>query len=255
MSEHDQRLVLIAELVAAAVLILAPLPLQEALAAKDAASWVQAIGSIIAIAAGFVVLALQREHAQRDERERHARSARACGTVALRAMVQVGDRLGVAAEPHSKRRHGMALREHRTTELVSALRELRLVEVHPDILSPLASLRSDLHAVNARISDIYRSEEKLSGADKVALEAKRSGRIKSSLVVYGSAYRSFAALRRCLMAAYGIELDDLELPAHLTVLLSAIEPGEEAAGNWDPRVIGYLKPISIQTRGELVPRS
>lgn len=238
MSEEDAAFIAAAEVGAATCAILLGLPWTAWLAAQDAAEWVQAIGSILAILAGFAGLAIQRGQAERDQREAHRRAALACAQVARSAFLQVGDRLLVAAEPHSKHRRGMALREYRTTELVAALRELKLVEVPDGILSPLAALRSDLYAVNARITEIYASEERASDQNKKrALEARRPSRIKSSLVIYGSAQASYAHLRACLADYLGIALEDALIPPELVALVSANPPSADTSGGWPNEVI------------------
>lgn len=238
MSEDDAAWAVGLEIAGASALALLTLPWAAWLAAKDAASWIQAIGGVLAIIAGFIGLAIQRAHAERDEHAAKVRAVYACSTVVRRTLEQVGDRLLVASEPHSKRRHGMALREYRTTEMVSALRELKLIDAQLDVLSPLAALRADLYAVNARITDIYKSEEQKSDPEeKIALEARRSNRIKSSLVVYGSALGSYANLQSCLRKFYGLELENPTTPEDLIRLIRDTRPADHQSGGWPANLI------------------
>jgi ABC-type nickel/cobalt efflux system permease component RcnA len=183
---------------------------------QTVAAWVQAWGSVLAIVAGFWAANRQLRHAAREARGEKADRARAMASLAHTALGLVADRLRVAARPFSKFQHGLALREHRTGELIAILRELRAVEVPTEVVVPFSTLRSNLFAVNARITEVYRSEE-----EKNIAEEKRERRLGSSFVTYDNAVGEYRKLCASLKDHHGLDLPDFEEPDGLRPFVEA----------------------------------
>jgi hypothetical protein len=187
---------------------------------QTTAAWVQALGAILAILVGFGIAFAQAQQASAKSIQDRKDSGRSAGLLALNALQRLADRLMVASRPHSKTVHGLALREHRTTEMVEALRQIDIGRLPPEIVVPLAMLRSCLFAINARITEIYRSEE-----EKGVSEVRRPARIKSSVRTYADALRSFAELREILRTRLQVDLPAFEQPAQLGQLVADVVAG------------------------------
>ncbi|WP_374471279.1 hypothetical protein [Phenylobacterium sp.] len=92
-----------------------------------------------------------------------------------------------------------------------------------------AVLRSDLFAVNARITDIYAGEERKADSEaKRALEARRPSRFKGSLPIYGSALASYAQLQASRRASKQMELEPVVLPRALETLSARFHGGRRS---------------------------
>lgn len=174
------------------------------------AAWVQAVGSVLAILVAVLVANRQLEHTRQEARRNRSEAALAAASLAGKTLDQVADRLLAAARPRAGKTMGLALREHRTTELVQTLRELNVAELPPDTVVAFSTLRSRLFAVNSRITDIYRSEEGNS-----ALEARREERVRSSLLTYDDALTDYTTLRDVLRTAHGLAAPEFDEPAAL----------------------------------------
>lgn len=164
-----------------------------AVAWGDTASWIQAIGGIIAIGFGFLGVYWQQAHTRKETRRVRHDVGYAAALLACRTTSQVAERLAAASWPGEGKRMGLRLRGDRTNELVETLRAIDVLALPPEMIVAFASLRSRLFAVNARISEIYRSE----AADEYD-EGQRAGRIKSSLVIYDQAVEDFQAMAQAL---------------------------------------------------------
>lgn len=142
------------------------------------ASWVQAIGAIIAVYSGFALAAHQRRVAQTDAGE-------AAAMVAFNSIERVTDRLDATVQAVSGNT-ALALRGEQARELVNALTQVNISTLPADLISPVASLRAALMAINARIDEIYRTEER-----EPARKSERLSRLRSAALVLLAARREF----------------------------------------------------------------
>jgi hypothetical protein len=195
---------------------------------QTTAAWLQALGSILAILAGVAMANLQLRQASNDARLEKFDGARAAVSLARKTLELVADRLRVACDPVSEASHGMALREHRTTELVEALRQISVGDLPPELVVPFSTLRSNLHAVNARITQTYESEEE----DGIP-EHRRRLRLGSALIIYNHAAGDYADLCRLLRTEVQADLPAFNEPQHLrdyvAMARSAASAGEDAS--------------------------
>lgn len=158
------------------------------------AAWVQAVGSVLAILAAIVIANQQIDHSRKESQRASSNLALAAVSLASRTLAQVADRLTAAARPQAGKSMGLALREHRTTELVETLRQVSIGDLPPDLVVAFSTLRSRLYAVNARITQIYESEQR-----DQKLEAHRKQRVRSSLLTYDEALADYHELSTLLV--------------------------------------------------------
>jgi|GEM_PF-2608589 len=183
---------------------------------QTSAAWVQAIGSILAILGGFAVANLQLRHAASEARREQAERARAMASLVHKTLELVADRLKVAGRPFSKRTYGMALRQHRTSELVEALRQINAGDLPPEVVVSFSTLRSSLYAVNARITEIYQSEEA-----RDIPESRRERRLRSSFAIYDIALADYRELDCLVRTHFGLETPGFEEPTELRAFVEA----------------------------------
>lgn len=167
----------------------------------DITDQIQAWGSIGAVAAALFALLVQeivRRHAE-DKRRREL--AKAAADIAREASRLVAERLHWAL----KSQDGptlFELRGHRTTEMVQAMRELDISSLSPALIAPFARVRSDVYAVNERISDVFESENRGPAKQKVALRARRTHRLTSAGRVLGAALEQYNQYRAALEVTF-----------------------------------------------------
>lgn len=200
----------------------------EGIWGQTTAAWLQAVGSILAILAGVAMANSQLRQASTDSRREKFEGARAAVSLARKTLELVADRLRVACDPASEASHGMALREHRTTELVEALRQISVGDLPPELVVPFSTLRSNLHAVNARITETYESEEE----DGIPEERRRL-RLGSALIIYNHAVGDYADLCGMLRNEVQADLPAFHEPQHLrdyvAMARSAARAGQDAS--------------------------
>lgn len=195
---------------------------------QTTAAWLQAVGSILAILIALAVANSEVRQASADARLDKCEEARAAVSLAHKTLELVADRLMVAADPITEASHGMALREHRTTELIDALRQISVGDLPAEIVVPFSSIRSNLHAVNARITEIYESEE-----DEGIPEERRRLRLGSGLIIYSHAVRDYADLCGLLRTEVDAELpafhEQPRLTAYVDLARAAASTGQDAS--------------------------
>jgi len=125
---------------------------------KDLPAWVQAVGAILTIVAGFATIYYQRVADANDQLELQAINARVAYLIAVQAMTTLGERLDAVLAPN-REKHPYRLRGTRAGEMIASLRELDTSRIPPSLLERFLQLRSNLHALNERISEIYESEK------------------------------------------------------------------------------------------------
>lgn len=162
----------------------------------DLPAWVQAIGAILTIVAGFATIFAQRVLKHRDDDVVQATNARAAHLVAIHAMTTLGERLdAVLADASAK--HPYRLRGERTAQMIASLREFDIARVPADMLEKFLQLRANCHAINERISDVYEGEGKPGGATR----AQRKARLQSAIDIWGENRRLLSEIRKQLVGA------------------------------------------------------
>ena len=216
--KRDWRIWAAAGLAATAILAWAAVNYAPAwLLGQTSAAWVQAIGSVLAILGGFAVANLQLRHSAAQSRREQAERAGAMVSLVHKVLELVADRLKVAGRPFSKADYGMALREHRTSELVEALRLINAGELPYEVVVLFSTLRSNLYAVNARITEVYRSEE----PPRKIPESRRERRLRSSFVIYDHALADYSELGRLIREHFGLTAPDFAEPPELRAFAEA----------------------------------
>ncbi|GLR59307.1 hypothetical protein [Rhizobium indigoferae] len=152
----------------------------------DLPAWVQAVGAIAAIVAGFAVAADQQRSQQVAAIEEKNEFTRAAHMLAHAALQTVSERLDTALTPKHTRK-GYALQGDRTTEMVTAVSQLDTARIPSEILPYFIRLRSHVFAINSRISEIYDSESRLSGTEYDKKRSLRHERLESSVKVFDAA--------------------------------------------------------------------
>lgn len=120
------------------------------------AAWIQAIGSVAAIAATGITFVADKRHERVRADNDAAALAVTAREMALNAIGMVSDRLDAALHDQVLFR----LRGHQTTEMVQAMRELDIRSLKPAVVRHFAVVRSSIYAVNARLTDVYASDER-----------------------------------------------------------------------------------------------
>lgn len=155
----------------------------------ELSGWVQAIGSVLAIVAGFAGVLHQVDAQRRQDAEQIAATGRAAHSLALGAYELVTDRLNAALQPGKSEQY-YVLRGLRTTEMVTAMREFEAGSLPASLISPFVLLRSSVFAINERISEIYMSEADATPAGRKALEARRAEELRSALRAHAAAEKA-----------------------------------------------------------------
>ncbi|MBO9623173.1 MAG: hypothetical protein J7500_10725 [Sphingomonas sp.] len=215
-------------LASVAIMVAAAKHDHEGIWGETTAAWLQAVGSILAILFGIAMANAEARRAGADARTEKIEDARAAIALAHKTLELVADRLMVACDPATEAMHGMALREHRTNELVEGLRQISVGDLPPEIVVPFSSIRSNLHAVNARITEIYESEEE----DGIPAERRRV-RLGSGLIIYAHAVNDYADLCTLLRTQVDVEFpafrEPPQLAAYVAVARIAASSGQDAS--------------------------
>lgn len=188
------------------------------------AAWVQAVGSVLAILAAIVIANQQIDYSRKEAQRASSNLAIAAVSLASRTLAQVADRLTAAARPQAGKSMGLALREHRTTELVETLRQVNIGDLPPDLVVAFSTLRSRLYAVNARITQIYDSEQR-----DQKLEARRKQRVRSSLLTYDEALADYHELSTLLVTQGVSNPPRFEEPTALRTYVETAKSEREVA--------------------------
>jgi len=178
---------------------------------SEIASWVQAVGSVVAVlAAVFIANDQARGQIDKDERDRKA-IGHAAHQLAFQALELVGDRLDAAMFPGEKTERFL-LRGMRTTEMVLAMREFDTQRLPPQLLSDFILLRSQIYAINARISDVHAEE------DSTGPKRRPNGRntLDSARKIYREARLTFERLAAIAVSEFGS--GELTVTAHTRLM-------------------------------------
>lgn len=171
-----------------------------ATAPGEVTGWVQAIGSILAIVAGFGVAAYQVQKQREDAREETRERAHAAHKLAFQAYRLIGERLETALSPKGQRTSSSSgggqfdLKGYRATEMVAAMREFDTGRLPTPLIESFVELRTRVFAINERIAQLYSREDSQSPEERAAAKALRYGRLESCVRVYERAGEIYAEL-------------------------------------------------------------
>lgn len=166
------------------------------LAHDEIVAWVQAVGAILAIVSGFAIALYQRSEARSDAKAEIVAIAHAAQTLAWHALETVGERLDSILNPADS--ITLALRGDRTAEMVAAMREFDTARLPPALLSDFIQLRSHVHAMNGRISELYRAPREADSEGKT-----RHQKLASTVRAHAGARAIYADLARTTAAQFG----------------------------------------------------
>lgn len=166
--------------------------------ASETASWVQAVGAILAIVVGFAAILCQRAFEQADADAVRATNARAAHLVATHAMTTLGERLDAVLAP-STSKHPYRLRGERTAEMVASLREFDTSRIPHEMLEKFLQLRANLHAINERISDVYERER--TSASGARSRVQRATDLKGAVTIWAESRTLLADIGTMLLQA------------------------------------------------------
>lgn len=139
----------------------------------------QAVGSILAIGAGFAYVGFSNWSAGRA-------AARAAARLAKHSVDRLTERMAALIDPAKPIE--FALRGQRATEMISVMRELDISKLPPKYVELVASIRSAVFAVNTRIDEVLTDDAKrkderrrrLYSAGRILTEARNElGRLQN----------------------------------------------------------------------------
>jgi hypothetical protein len=165
---------------------------------SDLPAWVQAVGAILAIVVGFATIYYQRVAEINDQRATQTINARVALVVAVQAMMSLGERLDALLAP-DRNKHPYRLRGARATEMIVSLRELDTTHVPPGLVENFLQLRSNLFALNERITEIYDSENISNAAPRGRSE--RPQRMVGGLEIWASSRKLLDQIRKSMTEA------------------------------------------------------
>jgi len=174
--------------------------------------WVQALGATISIFLAVWIALWQHSRAERAQRDADAAaeqaahkaektSAEAAYSMVYEVLEIVGDRLNVAL---GKSTAEYGLRALRTTEMVEAMREFDTRRVPIAILTDFVKIRSRAYAINARVTELYRREDRSKGAARRAYEDKRNDKLASAVATHGWAMNAVRRLEATIVDQWEI---------------------------------------------------
>ena len=226
----------VAILAAFAAILLLSIWLAHLLAAGpgEVVGWVQAIGSIFAVVAGFGVAAYQVQKQREDVREETRERAQAAHNLAFQAYRLIGERLATALSPKrdaaapSSGSGQFDLKGFRATEMVAAMREFDTGRLPTPLIEGFVELRTRVFAINERISQLYDREDAQAPDERAAAKARRHGKLESSVRVYARAGEIYAGLDQTAKDHFGIASLTCDVPAAIAgYSLAAVDRAPE----------------------------
>ncbi len=177
--------------------------------------WVQAVGAVLAITAGFTAtvweFSRQRSKAFLAENE----SASAALLLAHDTLDAITDRLDAALTPDLELKD-MALRGATTAELIATIRQFDMALIPSAMLPDFIRLRSHVAAVNARLSEIYDSEKAADYTGSIRTRAERHRRLGSAVKKRNDAINFYRNLETIAFDKYKLQAYPLTVFNKLT---------------------------------------
>jgi hypothetical protein len=161
---------------------------------SEMAGWVQAIGAIVTIVTGVGIALWQQDHSASEKRASAREAAGAAHSLAFEALEIISERLEVALAP-PKDPSFYALRGLRTTEMVTAMREVDTSRVPTNFLADFIKLRSQVYALNQRISELYDLENDPSTMVVELARQQRYEELASAVRTHRDAVSVFGSLQ------------------------------------------------------------
>lgn len=189
------------------------------------AAWFSAFATSLAIVAAIFAVRLQLLAQAQTERQRRVELALVAYDLASEALELVTNRLDVALSPKQPE-STYALREHRTTETILAMRELEPHALPPNMLEEFVQVRSCVYAINQRISEVYADSN---GDPAFEIYKNLSGAVN----VHGIAIKAFARLGNAVEGELGGRLMTRRL-IPVPIAITAF-PGNPVLSQRNPR--------------------
>jgi hypothetical protein len=174
----------------------------------DEAAWTQAVGAVFAIVSGFGATLYQLDRQKSENQQAEIAAGQAAFRLAFEAFEAVTDRLEAALTPPEQAKN-LALRGARSRELVGAMREFNTGRLPNAILPDFIRLRSLVAAINARLTEVYDSEESVEHGGRGRNKLERYNRLESAVKTRAEAENVYKALRA--VAVENFAADDLKL--------------------------------------------
>ncbi|WP_157105624.1 hypothetical protein [Sphingomonas sp. TDK1] len=146
--------------------------------------------------------------------EQTAERGRAAHLLAYDALETLTERLVAILKP-SRAYPTHRLRGERTNEMVAAMREIDTSTLPATMLADFIRLRSRVYAINQRISEIYRSEDKVTNDSTGRDKSERLKRLNSAVQVWKEAVLYFERLESTA-ALLGGTAQSLTKPVEIT---------------------------------------
>lgn len=162
----------------------------------ETVGWVQAVGAILAIVSGFAIALYQRGEERRDALSDANATAQAAHMLAYHALETVSERLDSILNPSDT--VTLSLRGSRTAEMVAAMREFDTARFPPALLSDFIQLRSHVHAVNERVSEVYALPREVTSGG-----ATRHASLVSTVRAHAGAVEIYRSLDRIAVERFG----------------------------------------------------
>ena len=146
------------------------------------------------------------------------REARAALNLSLCSFEYVFERFEAAIKGELK----FALRGARTTEMIEAMRELEVTSLPTEIIEAFAHVRSDVYAVNVRISEVFANHRQKAKAPRVKARQKD---LVSAARVLSEAIGQFEKLNQRVSRRYMTGGCAVSVPSLLaTYIATSLEP-------------------------------
>lgn len=152
------------------------------------------------------------------------RKAKAAVSISLCALEYVTERFEAAIEGRLK----FALRGARTTEMIEGMRTLEIASLPHEIIDAFIHLRSDVYAVNVRISEVFSAHD---GKDRVRRIAERREDLVSAARVFSDALSAFKKLNDRVSFSYLTKSQSIRLPPNLQAYVEASCANQTPSGD------------------------
>ena len=163
---------------------------------SELASWLQAVGSILAVCSGFLFVYWQTKGQQEKRRREEQKLTNTAYFLIHDAFDAVCDRLNNARViEDSVQNNGIGIKLQqmaRTTEMIHTVRDFRVSHLQVDMLQEFIQIRSQLVAVNRGIDNFHKSREK---KDKCRKDLTSSYRVLNKSI---KSWEKFEEVAKCL---------------------------------------------------------
>ncbi len=183
---------------------------------EDVPSWVQAVGAVVTIVSGAAFALWQQRHSANQKALDMIAAAEAAHSLAFEAFATIGNRLEVALAPQ-KPSTAYNLGGLRTTEMVDAMREVDTARIPTPLLADFIKLRSQIYAMNARITLLYAREDVINEMTALYARQRRRRKLASAVRTYGDAAAILQSFQIEANRTFGVPVKEAPLLAHIAM--------------------------------------